>query len=115
SGDNFITLQTLIDRGFSPLDYRYFCLQAHYRKELTFSWEGLTAAKTGRRKLHEKFQALGSETGDVDSAANEKFMSAIEDDLNAPQALALTWETIDSNLPNPIKRATILKFDQFLG
>ena len=43
SGD-FLRLQLLIDKGFHPLAYRLMCLQAHYRSELEFSWEGLQAA-----------------------------------------------------------------------
>ncbi len=47
SGENFLTLQTLKDKGISPLAYRYFCLQTHYRKPLTFSWAALQAAQNG--------------------------------------------------------------------
>lgn len=44
SAGEFLRLQTLIDKGFHPLAYRLMCLQAHYRSELEFSWEGLQAA-----------------------------------------------------------------------
>ena len=52
SGENFITLPSLIEKGYSPLAYRYFLLQAHYRKQLIFSFEALTAAQNFC--LHEK-------------------------------------------------------------
>jgi cysteinyl-tRNA synthetase len=42
---NFITLATLAEKGFAPLDYRYFCLGAHYRSQLKFSDDGLVSAK----------------------------------------------------------------------
>ncbi len=45
SAGNFITLNTLIEKGFDPSDYRYFCLQAHYRKQLSFIWQALENAK----------------------------------------------------------------------
>ena len=45
SAGNFVTLSTLIERGFDPLDYRCFCLGAHYRTQLAFSWEALEAAR----------------------------------------------------------------------
>ncbi|MGB3738480.1 MAG: class I tRNA ligase family protein, partial [Pontixanthobacter sp.] len=44
SSGEFLRLQTLIDRGYHPLAYRMMCLQAHYRSELEFTWEGLHAA-----------------------------------------------------------------------
>ena len=44
SSGEFLRLQLLIDRGYHPLAYRLMCLQAHYRSELEFSWEGLGAA-----------------------------------------------------------------------
>ncbi|MEZ4689183.1 MAG: hypothetical protein R3A12_02980 [Ignavibacteria bacterium] len=34
---NFVILQMLIDKGYSPMDYRYFLLMAHYKKSLNFS------------------------------------------------------------------------------
>jgi len=116
SGENFITLQTLIDKGYDPLVYRYFTLQAHYRKELTFSWEGLDAAKTGLRRLREKVVNLGEEEGEINQDSADKFESAINDDLNMPEALAITWELLDDkNISDPDKLATIKKFDTVLG
>ena len=44
SKGGFLTLQSLIDEGFHPLDYRYFLLGAHYRTQLHFSFENLKAA-----------------------------------------------------------------------
>lgn len=44
STGEFLRLQALVDRGYHPLAYRLMCLQAHYRSELEFSWEGLQAA-----------------------------------------------------------------------
>jgi cysteinyl-tRNA synthetase len=44
SSGEFLRLQTLVDRGFHPLAYRMMCLQAHYRSEMEFTWEGLAAA-----------------------------------------------------------------------
>ncbi|NLK46506.1 MAG: cysteine--tRNA ligase [Treponema sp.] len=63
----FITLQTslpeekgysLKDKGFEPLDYRFFLLGAHYRKQLLFSLEAMESAKAGRASLNEKVAKL---------------------------------------------------------
>src|SRR3546814_499824 len=51
SAGEFLRLQLLVDRGYHPLAYRLMCLQAHYRSELEFSWEGLGAALTRLKRL----------------------------------------------------------------
>ena len=51
STGDFLTLQALIDRGFHPLAYRLMCLQAHYRSEMEFTWEGLAAAQTRLKRM----------------------------------------------------------------
>jgi cysteinyl-tRNA synthetase len=51
SSGEFLRLQLLIDEGFHPLAYRLMCLQAHYRSELEFSWEGLQAALTRLKRM----------------------------------------------------------------
>ena len=58
SSGNFITLATLTEKGYDPLDYRYFCLGAHYRTQLAFSWESLDAARTGRQGVVDKIVQL---------------------------------------------------------
>ncbi len=116
SADNFLKLEVLIDKGYDALDYRYFCLQAHYRKELTFSWEGLDAAKTGLRRLKEKVCNLGSSEGEIHQSRTKEFEFAINDDLNMPEALATAWELLDdADISDPDKLATIKKFDTVLG
>jgi cysteinyl-tRNA synthetase len=51
SSGEFLRLQTLVDRGFHPLAYRMMCLQAHYRSEMEFTWEGLAAAFTRLKRI----------------------------------------------------------------
>ncbi|MEM8725770.1 MAG: cysteine--tRNA ligase [Pseudomonadota bacterium] len=51
SSGEFLRLQLLIDKGYHPLAYRMMCLQAHYRSELEFSWEGLEAALTRLKRI----------------------------------------------------------------
>src|SRR5262249_55400312 len=90
SGENFLTLQRLIDRGFKPLAYRYFCLQAHYRSELKFSWENLESAQNGLRKVYSA--RPDSDPLLDDSKFNEVRAEAVEalaDDLNTPQLVGI--------------------------
>jgi cysteinyl-tRNA synthetase len=113
SGENFITLATLADRAVDPLSYRYFLLQAHYRKQLQFSWDALTAAQTGLRNLKKEIQKLSKNAGDADeSAAQARFLLAINDDLNMPEALAVVWSETKART---ISQKTIADWDQVLG
>jgi cysteinyl-tRNA synthetase len=111
SGENFITLQTLKDRGISPLAYRYFLLQAHYRKQLIFSWEALEAAESGLANLRKQAaQTTGSEDQSTDTL--NKFVSAINDDLNMAEALAILWKALKDKT---IDHTTVMQMDKVLG
>ncbi len=114
SSGRFLRLQDLIDRGFDPLAYRYFALNAHYRAKLTFSWEGLDSARVALDRLRNAVYEWG-EPGEPDQGYVEQFTEQINDDLNMPRAMAVTWDLARSNLPAATKKATILIFDRVLG
>lgn len=114
SSGEFLRIQTLIDRGYDPLAYRYFCLGAHYRAKLNFTWEGLDSASVSLDRLRNMVYEWG-EPGSVDEDYVEKFTNQINEDLNMPRALAVTWDLARSSLPASTKKATILVFDQVLG
>jgi cysteinyl-tRNA synthetase len=114
SKGEFNTLQSLIDKGYDPLAYRYLCLQAHYRSELKFSTEILEAATAGLRRVY----ALcpNSDPLKDDAAAyaraRERVLEAVNDDLAMPQAVGLLnsygsyrlWVEFDSILGLDIAR-----------
>jgi cysteinyl-tRNA synthetase len=122
SSGEFLRLQLLIDKGYHPLAYRLMCLQAHYRSELEFSWEGLGAALTRLKRMVMAADAL--KDADVSPEAEhpkfapalDKFADAMADDLATPIALtaleeALTVKKVDTG----IKRAVIEDMDTVLG
>lgn len=114
--ENFLTLRRFIEEGYDPLDYRYFCLQSHYRKELAFDWEGLDAARTGLRRLKEKVLALGDVNGSLVEEYLAPFSAAVNDDLNVVQGLAIAWNLMDdAEVSDADKLATIKKMDIVLG
>jgi len=101
SSGEFLRLQLLIDKGYHPLAYRLLCLQAHYRSELEFSWEGLGAALTRLKRLVMAVEKLRNADQDIPapgisiaevrgtvSKLLREFEDAISDDLNTPLALA---------------------------
>ncbi|MEO8666797.1 MAG: cysteine--tRNA ligase [Ignavibacteria bacterium] len=123
STGKFVTLQTLIDKGYAAMDYRYFLLMAHYRKKLKFTFDALDAAKNGYRNLTGKVLNLKeeiSDTGDLpDITGNNwrnKFQETINDDLNMPEAMAVLWDMLkDENLSSTEKLSLAYDFDMVFG
>ena len=114
SKDDFITLDVLKEKGFSPLSFRYFCLGAHYRSKLNFSWRGLEGAENALKKLYAAIYDYDDPT-EVDTVYKEKFVSLINNDLDTPGVLALMWELIKSDMESSKKLATLKEFDKVLG
>jgi cysteinyl-tRNA synthetase len=116
SAGEFLRVQALVDRGYDPLAFRYLCLTAHYRAQLNFTWEALDAAATGLARMRQAFHALpGDATLPADDDRVARFTAAINDDLNAPRALAIAWEVVRGDLAPAIKRATLARFDSVFG
>ena len=142
SSGEFLRLQTLVDRGFHPLSYRLMCLQAHYRSEMEFTWEGLAAAQTRLKRMvfltehldkfaelwvsknnlpertHDEWLNWDLEGKNVDALNRllNDFASAVADDLNTPKALAI-FESILvlKGVESPWELAAVAKADQVLG
>ena len=114
SAGEFLRLQSLIDRGYDALAYRYLCLTAHYRTQLNFTWGALDAAATALERMRNGLFALGA-AGEADSRYLERFTSEINDDLNLPRALALGWEVLRGDLSAAAKKATLIAFDRVFG
>jgi cysteinyl-tRNA synthetase len=113
AGD-FLRLQTLMERGYDPLAYRFFCLSAHYRAKLNFTWDGLDGAATALQRLRLAFHAWESPDW-ADAGYLARFTEQVNDDLNLPRALAVTWDLVTSDMPMTTKKATLLEFDRVLG
>lgn len=123
SAENFVTLSTLAERGFHPLDYRCFLLGAHYRSPLAFGWDALEAARAGRRGLLERMVQLRAESPEgpaVPAGAAAERLAAFEshaaDDLNMPRCLAELWALLrDAAIPAPQRLGAALRMDDILG
>jgi len=117
----FITLQTIIDKGYEPLAYRYLCLGTHYRKQLMFSWEALNGAASAYKTLKNRVIELKKENTSFDKSNKKEhykkeFMNRINDDLNMPQVLALINDVLkDEALGSKEKLELITEFDEILG
>jgi cysteinyl-tRNA synthetase len=115
SAGGFLRVQTLIDRGYDPLTYRYLCLTAHYRSQLSFTWDGLDAATVGLDRMRRGVHALPN-GGEPDRAYVERFTGVVNDDLNIPKALAIAWELLRGDVADrAVAKATLLAFDRIFG
>jgi cysteinyl-tRNA synthetase len=122
SAGNFTTLSSLTEKGYHPLDFRYFCLGAHYRTQLAFTVESLDAARSARSTLGEKMAALAaaSPNGPADPQGRAaEYLAAFEqhaaDDLNMPRCLADLWTLLrDNDVPAAEKLGAALRMDRIL-
>ncbi|MDD5147641.1 MAG: cysteine--tRNA ligase [Candidatus Daviesbacteria bacterium] len=119
SKKNFYRIDEIIEKGFDPLALRYLFLTAHYRDKLNFTWKSLEAAQNALSNLREIIRDLPSSVIASPEGAwqsyYQKFMDALNYDLNMPQALAVMWEMVKSDLPTSAKAKSILEMDKILG
>ena len=120
SEGNFLTLDnTFIKRHINPLAYRYAVFQTHYRKPMEYSEESLQAGRNGLQHLQNQVRQISEDgkvaVGEVSAEYRDKFLDAINDDLNMPRAMAAVQAMLKSSLSNNEKYATMLDFDQVLG
>jgi cysteinyl-tRNA synthetase len=114
SAGEFLRVKLLVDRGYDPLAYRFLCLTAHYRSQMSFSWEAMDAAQTGLDRLRKQVFELPA-GGSPDREMLERFHVELNDDLQFPRAMAIVFETLKSTLPDAAKKATVLAMDECLG
>lgn len=119
SKGEFLTVSLLEEKGYSPMVYRLFCLQSHYRKPLEFSYEVMDQTAGAYQKLVRRVAAL-AEDGNVDSgkfaAYREQFEMALESDLNTSMAVTVVYDALkDSEMNDATKLALVKSFDEVLS
>ena len=115
---NTYTVSQLSDMGYSPMAFRYFCLNTHYRKKLNFTFPAMDGAKIAYERLGE---ALLRHKGANGTLAQEKldaymkeFTDYVTDDLNIPGALGTLWTMLKEAPSNAVYQAA-LKMDEVFG
>ena len=116
---NAYLVQDIIDKGYDPLAFKMMCFTSHYRNKLNFTWEALESSQNALNRLREGYQKHLDGTDEVEDSKiqeyKQKFLEAINDDLNMPVAMSVIWDVVK----NPIKSkkiAELLKdFDSVLG
>ncbi len=115
---NTYRIDQLEEKGYPPLAFRYFCLNAHYRKKLNFTFEGLDAAKVSLGRLYAltcKHRGGANKTSaETLKKYSDEFVDAINDDLNIPLALGILW-TMFKEPESKELYSLALEFDKILG
>lgn len=117
--NNLYTLKDLEEKGYEPLVYRMFNFTSNYRAQINFTFEAMDAAKVALGRLREGYLKHSEGTEDVSDEEikkyEEKFLEAINDDLNMPVAMSVVWDVVKN--PNKSKKLQnlLLKFDEVLG
>ena len=119
SSGEFITLDTLINKGYDPLVFRYFILNGYYHKQLNFTYENLDTAKTSYYKLKKKVLNLLTDDeidNDIVTEYINKFKEIINNDLNTANSISLIFDLLkENNINDSTKREIISKIDTVLS
>ena len=120
SKGEFLTVSLLEEKGYSPLVYRFFCMQSHYRKNLVFSWENLDNARIAYEKLVAKVGALKPiQSDEIDREAfalsKKNFTEALDNDLNTSLAVTALYDVFKLNTNDKTKLAIIEDFERVLA
>ena len=118
SAGEFLTVSLLESKGYDPMEYRFFCMQSHYRKNLVFSYENLDNAKISYNKLISKIATL-KEGGEVDNEAfaslKARFVEAMDNDINTSLAVTALYDVLKAKTNDATKLALFEDFDRVLS
>ena len=114
SKGNVYTIGDLEKKGFDALSFRYLTMMTHYRTKMNFTFEALQGAQTALNRL--RADIANWEKPKIGCAEYEqRFLEAINNDLNMPEALSIVWELVKSDYPTSAKAESLFKFDEVLG
>ena len=119
SKGEFLTVSLLKSKGYSPIDYRFFCLNSHYRNPLTFTFESLDGARKALKRLKSKTLALKDE-GNLDNETftkyDELYKEALSNDLNTSSMITILYDVLkDESLNDKTKLELVKSFDKVLS
>ena len=116
---NTYTLDQLQEKGIEPLAYKLFCYTAHYRTKLNFTFAGAEASEKSLNRLRQSYLKHEESNNEVDDKIVEeylnRFVEAINDDLNMPLAMGIVWEVARNDIKSNKFAKLLLEFDKVLG
>ena len=117
--NNLYTLKDLKEKGYEPLVYRMFNFTSNYKTPINFTFEAMDAAKIALNRLRDGYWAHINGNGEVEESQikeyEERFLEAINDNLNMPVAMSVIWDVVKNPVKSKILGELLLKFDEVLG
>ena len=117
--NNLYTIKDLEEKGYEPLVFRMFNFTSNYRAQINFTFEAMDAAKVALNRLREGYLKHAEGQEDVEDSIikeyEERFLEAINDDLNMPVAMSVVWDVIKNPKKSKKLQNLLLKFDEVLG
>lgn len=111
-----ITVDSLTERGFDPLAYRYWLLTGHYRNQMSFSYDSLEQAQATLKRLRRKVNDLKESAGNTTAELSDKaksyqtsFWIAVSDDLGTAEALAIMHEMLKSDEVSDAEKLELMR------
>lgn len=113
---NFYLLEDLIKMGIDPIAFRMWLYSSNYTTRVNFTLEAVRSTNTALSRLREIVIGLGDEKGIVSVTYKNKFIEALDNNLESPKALSVLWDLVKAkDVSNQDKLATILDFDKVFG
>ncbi len=116
---NTYTVSQLEEMGYSPLAFRYFCLNAHYRSKLNFTFEAMDSAAKSLSNYRAAAKKHKGQNGAVEDSVIDgylrEFEDAVNDDLNIPKALGIAWNAAKHDVKSQKIYDLLLRFDNILA
>ena len=116
---NIYTISELKEKGIEPLAYKLFCFSSHYRNKLNFTFDGVKASYIALNRIRKGYLAHLNGNDSIEEKEIEeyenRFHSAINDDLNIPLAIGVLWDVIRNEKKSKELADLILRFDKVFG
>jgi cysteinyl-tRNA synthetase len=96
---NFYTIPDVLAKGYTGREIRYALMRVHYRTQLNFTWDGMKEARESLSRIDDWLTRVSEVSAGVSSSnwsppVMGDFLSALDDDLNISEALAVLFEQI---------------------
>ncbi len=118
SNGDFLVVDTLINKGYNPLSYRFMVLSSHHQKPLLFSYDNLTSAENAYLKLKNKVLSLDSSESNLSSEYikyQNQFKEAMDNNLNTSLAITCVYDILKSSMNDYSKYKLISEIDEVLS
>ena len=115
---NVYTLAQLQEKNIEPLAFRYFTYSSNFTNKLNFTWEAIKSSQVSLNKLREqvnKNKGVNTKLSEEKiKKYEERFLDAINDNLNMPIAISVLWDLLKEEKSNDVYELA-MKFDTVLS